>query len=163
MLTWPFFFWLTLFLVHFVCSNGSLVRLPLARRNLPFTFGRVPLSFLTGDAEVSLDREFVRGYPRMDMAIPYLNAHTHPPRWVEERSADLADFQGKGNPKPEFNLSKCARLKDNIDIGLESVRCETSITILFQSMIGEAPSRRFISGLDFRHYASISTDNRFTF
>lgn len=96
-------------------------------------------------------------------AVLALDAHTHPSKWVEERSADLADFQRKGILRPEFHLSKCVHLKDNMDIEPEDVRSETPINTLLHSMIGKTPSGRFIFGVDFRHYTSVSIDNRFTF
>lgn len=140
------------------------VKLPMAPKNLPSVYGHEPLPFLEG--EVNLDQEFVRGYPLNGygyFAIPALDTHTHPSKLVEERSADLADFQGKGIPRPEFHLTKCVHLKDNMDIGPEGVRSETPINTLLHSMIGENPSGRFIARVDFRHYASVSIDNRFTF
>lgn len=106
-----------------------LARLPLARKNLPSIYGSEPLLFLFGEGEVNLDREFLKGYPLTGygyFVAPSLDAHTHLFKWVKERSADLTDFQGKGNPRPEFQLSKCVHLKDNVEIGPEGVRPQST-------------------------------------
>lgn len=50
-----------------------------------------------------------------------------------------------------------------MDIGPEGVRTETQIDTVLHIMIRETPSGQFTAGVDFRHYASISTDNRFRF
>lgn len=50
-----------------------------------------------------------------------------------------------------------------MDIGPEGARNETQIDTLLHSMIGENPSEQFTTEVDFRHYASVNTDNRFTF
>lgn len=113
-----------------------------------------------------MDREFTRSYPLSGygyFSVLALDAHTHPSEWVEEWSDELTDFQGKGIPKPEFHLNKCAHLKDNMDIGPEGARNETQIDTLLHRMIGEHPPGQFTAGVDFCHYASISTDNRFIF
>lgn len=144
---------------------SSPARLPLAPRNFTSVCYHEPLPFVYGEWEVDLDRNFTN-YPLSGycyFSIPTLDAHAHPSRWVEERSVELADFQGKGTPKPEFHLNKCAHLKDNMNIGPESARNETQIDTLLHRMIGENPSGQFRAGVDFRHYASVSTDNRFTF
>lgn len=90
----------------------------------------------------------MRDYPLSgyrSFVVSSLGPSTHPPRWVEERVADFADFQGKGNPRPEFNQSECAHLKGNMDIGLEGVRFESPVTTLLHDMIGDAPSGRFLT------------------
>lgn len=44
-------------------------RLPLVLEKFPSIFGCEPLPFITDDGNVSLDREFVRGYPLSTYAI----------------------------------------------------------------------------------------------
>lgn len=44
-------------------------RLPLVLENYPSLLGLELLMFITVDGDVSLDREFLRGYPRGVMAI----------------------------------------------------------------------------------------------
>lgn len=77
---------------------GPPIKLPVALKNLPLVHGREPLPFLYGEGEVNLNREFVRGYSLSGygyFAIPALDIHTHPSKWVEERSADLRIFKEK--------------------------------------------------------------------
>lgn len=72
-------------------------------------------NFSSDNGDVSLDRGFVRGYPLSGygcFSVSPLDTGTHCPKWVEERAVDLADFQGKGTPKPGFHQSECAHLKD---------------------------------------------------
>lgn len=170
-LTWHFhareFFFLTHSFLHALFAEmGSPVRLPLALRNFPSIYGREPLPFVYGEGDVNLNREFVRGYPLSGygcFTVPALDAHAYPSKWVEEWSTELAVFHGKGILKPEFHLNKCVHHKDNMDIGPEGVRIKTQIDTLLHSMMWETPSGQFIAGVDFRHYATVSTDNRFMF
>lgn len=159
-------FFFNTFLHALFAEMGSPVRLPVAPRNSPSIYGREPLPFVYGEGEVNLNRQFARGYPLSGygyFTVPALDTHAHPSKWVEEWSTELAVFHEKGISNSEFHLNKCIHLKNNMNIGPEGVRTETQIDTLLHSMIGETPSGKFIAGVNFHHYASVGTDNCFTF
>lgn len=82
---------------------------------------------------------------------------------MKSRTVDLADFQGTGILVPDFYKSGYVHFRDNTYIGLENVRGECPITTILHDMIGDDPTGRFIFQVDFRHYASIITDNCFMY
>lgn len=81
---------------------------------------------------------------------------------MESQNADLGDFQGKGTPMPKFLKSDCVHLRDNTDIRPRNVRGESPIITLLHDMIADDLMGRFLFQVDFRHYAFVSKENRFT-
>lgn len=82
------------------CSYEEIdPQLPVAPESLPSSYGLEPLIFIGTEGLVALKRGIQRnhllnGYGHF--TIPPLPPCDHPSKWMESRTKDLTDFQGKG-------------------------------------------------------------------